>query len=166
MSENPFLELLQRGQGHGLQTDDVLAAVLPLFRQVAAIHEEQRVAPLEGLYALTVNEEGGLALLAASLPPTQQLSGGSRKPPAAGGERAACDRARAGVTSDDQAGTEYSNLEVSDGEARAGSSRCMSRDIAPGRKWRGITTRRRTSFRSGSCWRVSRSGWISRTRKR
>jgi hypothetical protein len=30
-------------------TDDVLARVLPLFEQVAAVHEAGRVAPLEGV---------------------------------------------------------------------------------------------------------------------
>ena len=115
MSENSFPELLQRGEGHGLQTDDVLAAVLPLFRQVAAMHEEQRVAPLEGLSALTVNEEGGLALNAASLPPSSNLGRIEKLQRPVVSALHVIGRAR--VTSDDQTGIQYSNLEVSDGEA-------------------------------------------------
>ena len=38
----------------GLPVDDVLALLLPLFRQVRAAHEEGRVAPLRGLAALAV----------------------------------------------------------------------------------------------------------------
>src|SRR5215510_16084615 len=36
-------------------TDDVLSAVLPLIEQVAALHEEGRVAPLNGVDALRVS---------------------------------------------------------------------------------------------------------------
>ena len=49
MNDTPFLQLLRRGEGVGFQTDDVLAAVIPLFRQVAAWHEQSLVAPLHGL---------------------------------------------------------------------------------------------------------------------
>jgi len=58
MTDAPFLELLRRGEGVGFQTDDVLAALLPLFRQAAAWHEQGFVAPLQGLAALTVDEAG------------------------------------------------------------------------------------------------------------
>src|SRR5262249_61304313 len=36
-------------------TDDLLSAVLPLIEQVAALHEEGRVAPLNGVDALRVS---------------------------------------------------------------------------------------------------------------
>ena len=39
----------------GLSTDDVLASLLPLFRQVAACHERGLVAPLQGLEALVTS---------------------------------------------------------------------------------------------------------------
>ena len=41
----------------GLTTDDVLASLLPLFRQVAACHERGLVAPLRGLGALDLDEQ-------------------------------------------------------------------------------------------------------------
>lgn len=50
----PVLEFL-RGRGGALPTDDVLASLLPLFRQVQAIHAQGRVAPLEGIDHLLVD---------------------------------------------------------------------------------------------------------------
>ena len=58
MSDTPFLQLLRGGEGVGFQTDDVLAAVLPLFRQVAAWHEQTLVAPLHGLATVVVDTPG------------------------------------------------------------------------------------------------------------
>ena len=41
----------------GLETDDVLAALLPLFRQVADCHEHGLVAPLRGIEALKADDQ-------------------------------------------------------------------------------------------------------------
>lgn len=49
---NSFLEFL-RGRG-AFTTDDALATLLPLFRQVAEVHAAGRVAPLEGVADLRV----------------------------------------------------------------------------------------------------------------
>lgn len=60
---NPFLAHLAAAEEKGgFQTDDVLAAVLPLFRQIADLHAEERVAPLEGVAAITIAESGALRI--------------------------------------------------------------------------------------------------------
>ena len=60
-AETPFLKLLNAGLDRGgFETDDVLAAVLPLMRQVLASHDTGLVAPLNGPQHLTVNERGEL----------------------------------------------------------------------------------------------------------
>ncbi len=63
----PFLEFLRRGcEAGGFGTDDVLAAVLPLFEQVGTAHDRDWVAPLQGIDSLRVDdgrlwlEESGL----------------------------------------------------------------------------------------------------------
>src|SRR5687768_14898992 len=59
----PLLAVLAAGVGRGgLQTDDVLALVLPLLREVAALHEQGQVASLDGVGSYRVRDEGGLAL--------------------------------------------------------------------------------------------------------
>ncbi len=50
---------LERG---GFETEDVLAAMLPLMREVRAIHESGLVAPLRGLSAIRVREDRALGL--------------------------------------------------------------------------------------------------------
>lgn len=58
-----LLRVLDAGLAEGgLQTDDVLALVLPLLRQVAALHEQARVAQLDGVEAYDQAEDGGLRL--------------------------------------------------------------------------------------------------------
>ena len=42
----------------GFETDDVLAALLPLMKQVLAAHEAGLVAPLDGIQDLVVTEPG------------------------------------------------------------------------------------------------------------
>lgn len=65
MTENPFLHFLEQGHERGgFETDDVLAAVLPLMREVAAIHDAGQVAPLRGISALVVHEDRALGLRA------------------------------------------------------------------------------------------------------
>lgn len=64
MSEPAALHaLLDTGAAHGgLQTDDVLALVLPLLREVATLHEQERVAALGGVHALRQDLAGTLVL--------------------------------------------------------------------------------------------------------
>ncbi len=114
MSVTPFLQLLQRGEGVGFQTDDVLAAVLPLFRQVAAWHEQSLVAPLHGLATLAVDEPGALRCDGTAIAPAANLAriDELQKPVAS----ALNVIGHARVTSDDEAGIEYTDLEVTDGE--------------------------------------------------
>ena len=51
----PFQEFLRAAEERGgLQTDDVLAAFLPLCRAVVAAHEGGRVAPLRGVRQIIV----------------------------------------------------------------------------------------------------------------
>jgi predicted DNA-binding WGR domain protein len=59
----PLLAVLDAGASRGgLQTDDVLALVLPLLREVAALHEQGQVASLDGVGSYRVRDEGGFAL--------------------------------------------------------------------------------------------------------
>jgi hypothetical protein len=68
-----FLEYLATAESKGgFQTDDVLAAVLPLFRQIAHIHDDHRVASLEGFAALGVTETGALQLTGEGRTPRDQ----------------------------------------------------------------------------------------------
>jgi predicted DNA-binding WGR domain protein len=56
-----FLQFLEQGVAKGgFETDDVLAAVLPLMNQTLAAHQQGFVAPLDGLRELSVNENGEL----------------------------------------------------------------------------------------------------------
>ncbi len=53
----PFLTFLRHGiEAGGFSTDDTLAALLPLFAQVAELHQQDRVAPLDGIAKLRVEE--------------------------------------------------------------------------------------------------------------
>jgi predicted DNA-binding WGR domain protein len=57
----PFLKFLEAGVAKGgFETDDVLAAILPLMKQVLATHEAGLVAPLDGIQDLTLTEAGQL----------------------------------------------------------------------------------------------------------
>ncbi len=61
MSSIPFLTFLANGiERGGFETDDVLAAVLPLMRQTLATHEQGKVAPLDGCALLSANVENQL----------------------------------------------------------------------------------------------------------
>lgn len=62
VSQHPFLAFLEGGiERGGFETDDALAAVLPLMKQVLAAHDAGNVAPLEGLAHLVVGEHRQLA---------------------------------------------------------------------------------------------------------
>ncbi len=66
MSDQTFSTFLKSGiSAGGFQTDDALAAILPLMKEVAEIHESHRVAPLRGLSHIRVLE-GRILALAAS----------------------------------------------------------------------------------------------------
>lgn len=71
MSEfTTFLAIgIERG---GFETEDVLAAVLPLMREVLAIHERGDVAPLRGLSGLRVIEDRSLGLVSAVGVPSER----------------------------------------------------------------------------------------------
>lgn len=57
--EAPFLKFLGAGVAKGgFETDDVLAALLPLMKQVQAAHEAGLVAPLDGIKHLSLTEQG------------------------------------------------------------------------------------------------------------
>ncbi|MGM9487803.1 DUF4011 domain-containing protein [Ideonella sp. YS5] len=64
MRESPaLLRILDTGLAHGgLQTDDVLTLLLPLFQEVAALHERERIAGLHGAACIVQRQDGGLAL--------------------------------------------------------------------------------------------------------
>jgi predicted DNA-binding WGR domain protein len=69
--ETPFEQFLEAGLAKGgFETDDVLAALLPLMQQVREVHEAGRVAPLNGLENIQVTEQGHLLFVPdkASLP--------------------------------------------------------------------------------------------------
>src|SRR4051812_18797608 len=59
----PLLQLLDTADTHGgLQTDDVLSLVLPLLREVSALHEQGKVAALGSAFAYRVNDTPALVL--------------------------------------------------------------------------------------------------------
>ncbi len=71
--DHPFLKFLQHGSDRGgFETDDALAAVLPLMQQVLATHGEGRVAPLRGIESLRVEEPGQLGFDPAKVQPPQR----------------------------------------------------------------------------------------------
>ena len=60
----PLLELLDAAATRGgLQTDDVLTIVRPLFAQVAALQAAGLVASLDGERSLALDESANLKLL-------------------------------------------------------------------------------------------------------
>ncbi len=65
-------QAIERG---GFENEDVLAAVLPLMREVAIIHETGEVAPLRGLSTITVHEECALGLNTAEGLPKERNDG-------------------------------------------------------------------------------------------
>ncbi|HYG36375.1 MAG TPA: DNA helicase, partial [Clostridia bacterium] len=66
--ESPFLKFLEAGIARGgFETDDVLAALLPLMKQVLAAHEAGLVAPLDGIQDLLLAEQGYLMFAPAKV---------------------------------------------------------------------------------------------------
>src|SRR5690242_5536075 len=71
----PFLKFLEAGaEKGGFETDDVLAALVPLMRQARAAHGTGLVTPLNGIEALSVAEEGHLMFDAAKCSPPRRNS--------------------------------------------------------------------------------------------
>jgi hypothetical protein len=69
----PFLKLLEAGVARGgFETDDVLAAILPLMTQVLAAHEAGLVAPLNGIQELILTEGGQLLFASAKATPPER----------------------------------------------------------------------------------------------
>ena len=72
----PILTFLEAGIAKGgFETDDVLAALLPLMKQVHAAHEAGLVAPLDGLHDLTVTESGQILFAPAKVNSPEKNSG-------------------------------------------------------------------------------------------
>src|SRR5215471_13831448 len=60
--QGPFLKFLESGVARGgFETDDALAALLPLMKQTLAAHKAGFVAPLDGIQELVLTEQGFLA---------------------------------------------------------------------------------------------------------
>jgi len=69
----PFLEFLEAGVAKGgFETDDTLAALLPLIKQVVAAHEAGLVAPLDGIESLAVAEQGHLIFAPTRVKPPEK----------------------------------------------------------------------------------------------
>jgi hypothetical protein len=65
----PLLQLLDTADAHGgLQTDDVLKLVLPLLREVSALHDQGKVAALGNVFAYRVTEAPAAPALALAKP--------------------------------------------------------------------------------------------------
>ncbi|HEU0037643.1 MAG TPA: DUF4011 domain-containing protein, partial [Verrucomicrobiae bacterium] len=61
VTQPPFLKFLESGIARGgFETDDTLAALLPLMKQVRAAHQAGLIAPLEGIQDLLITEQGAL----------------------------------------------------------------------------------------------------------
>ena len=71
--ETALLKILDAGLAHGgLRTDDVLTLILPLFQEVAALHERERVAGLRGAAGVVQREDGSLGLARPDGEPPRQ----------------------------------------------------------------------------------------------
>lgn len=71
--DNPFLKFLESGIARGgFETDDTLAALLPLMKQVLAAHGAGLVAPLEGIQDLLITERGFVMFSPAKVGPPQK----------------------------------------------------------------------------------------------
>lgn len=70
-ASSPFTTFLNTGIDRGgFETDDVLAAILPLMREVLSIHEAGDVAPLRGLQFIVLNDDRALGLASSTgVPP-------------------------------------------------------------------------------------------------
>jgi hypothetical protein len=72
----PFLAFLEAATGKGgFETDDVVAVMLPLMKQVLAGHKNGMVAPLCGVGDLAVGENGTLSFPNEKLLPRKKNTG-------------------------------------------------------------------------------------------
>src|SRR5579859_5316227 len=71
-----FLKFLEAGVSRGgFEPHDILAALLPLLRQVKSVHESGLVAPLDGLRDLVINDEAELTFPPdKAIPPQKNAS--------------------------------------------------------------------------------------------
>lgn len=72
--QNGFLNLVNADSDYFLQTDDILASILPLFREVATIHGQGLVMPADGIASLTVKEGNVLTTAGSAKSPVSNLS--------------------------------------------------------------------------------------------
>lgn len=115
MSEYSFQQLLQRSEGVAFPIEDVLSAILPLFRQVAAWHQEEMVAPFMGITGISVLESGALKFDGESIAPKINISRISDIQHEVTSALHVVGLSR--VSSDNEGLNEYSNLEVIDAES-------------------------------------------------
>src|SRR4051812_48561910 len=72
----PFFKFLESAtEKGGFETDDVLAVMLPLMKQVLAAHQTGMVAPLNGVSELIVAENGMLTFPQEKLLSTKKSTG-------------------------------------------------------------------------------------------
>ena len=70
VTQRTFLEVLAQGIAKGgFETDDVLAALLPLMKQTLRAHEQGSVAPLDGVREIWANDNFELAFSDDKLEP-------------------------------------------------------------------------------------------------
>ena len=73
--QQPFLKFLEAGITRGgFETDDILAAFLPLMKQTLAAHGSGLVAPLNGVAALNMTADGHLMFAPAKAGPPEKNS--------------------------------------------------------------------------------------------
>ena len=131
-NQSPFLGFLESGVARGgFETDDVLAALLPLMRQVLAAHEAQQVAPLAGIQDLVVTDEGCLRFVPAKVHPPQKNSGQIEKM-----QSAMSHAVEVVAESQRSADLDQASLTVSDLTVGAGGASVLKPVFLPGyRSW-------------------------------
>ena len=121
--QSPLIRLLDAGLSHGgLQTDDVLALVLPLLHEVAALHEQERVAELDGQFAYRTDEQGALRLARPEgVMPTHNGAAIERLQAPASSVLRVIGETR--LTVEAESGFDVQDLDVADAEQAAGITR-------------------------------------------
>lgn len=117
-SQPPFLNFLAAGVAKGgFEADDVLAALLPLMKQVRAVHEAGLVAPLDGIKDLNVTDAGQLMFAPAKVNPPEKNSAKveSLQAPVSGAVDVVAESRR--VADVDRATLTVTDHRISDGEA-------------------------------------------------
>ncbi len=109
MSAPAVPDWLRQNVGSGLPTDDVLALILPLLRQVAGWHDEGRVAPLDGLVSVVPGDDGGLSCAGDPMDPRRDPRVEAAGIPVSSALQVI---GHTRVTSDDVEGTDVTDLDV------------------------------------------------------